>query len=493
MKIFDSGLFDNNCVARRASTVVHSCEMDRQLDWSNLLSIKRLRDLVGERPSLRSPKDLRDEFERDYGRTIYSNPFRRLRDKAQVFPLERHDAVRTRLTHSQEVSSVAEDLASQVVREIIVKKEKILDAEQRAIPLIAAVCGLVHDIGNPPFGHAGELAISTWFEKKGNLLKQLGGSGSQMAKDFSAFEGNAQAFRILSHMFLLADEWGLNFTAATLSATAKYLASSDIAGQDPLKHELSKAGFFKSEAEIFQLVRQETSTKGVRHPLTYLVEAADDIVYCVVDLEDGIKKEVLDWPSVEPKLKELSGNAQIFQDACQRAREQIGPAKLGGRAYQEAMAQAFRTALISEMVPAVVRIFGKRYDSIMGGEYHNELLFDPECDAAPVAEAAKTVLRDDLYACPDILQLEIRGRKVIHDLMDLFWEAVSKFDGGLTTKTYEGKLYLLISENYRRVFERRWRENKEHLLYCKLQLVTDQVAGMTDTYACHLHKELSNG
>lgn len=442
--------------------------------------------------------DLRTEFERDYGRTVYSTPFRRLRDKTQVFPLEPNDSLRTRLLHSHEVSSVAEDLAAQAVRDIIAKdKTSLSDNDLRAIPLIAATCGLIHDIGNPPFGHAGELAISTWFESRfannEAFLSSLGGEKSQMAQDFFKFEGNAQGIRTVSNTFLLTDGFGLNFTAGTLSAACKYIAQSDKIQKD--RHEASKPGFFASEMEIVNKVRHLTGTPDCRHPVAYLVEAADDIVYSSVDLEDGIRRRVLDWPDVEEALLKESGKADILKAGIRDAHDHIRSARLKGKAKYDALAQAFRISAISRMVIAARRTFERRYGDIMNGAYHEELLMDDSCEAKPMIESCKSILRTSLYRHSDILRLEVRGRRVIHELLDLFWEGVSSYQSGreTTAKTYGGKLYLLFSENYRGVFERRLKSRRENELYCRLQLVADQVAGMTDSYACRLHKDLTNG
>src|ERR1700685_3189873 len=280
--------------------------LSQKLKWEQLLTPTRMRELRGGEPSVRVQGESRSEFERDYGRTVYSTPFRRLRDKAQVFPLEPNDSVRTRLLHSLEVSSVAEDIASQVVKEVIRSDAGLSDDQLRDIPLIAATCGLIHDIGNPPFGHAGELAISTWFEQRfgadQEFLSQLEGKHSRFVQDFWVFEGNAQATRIISNVELLVHDYGLNFTAGTQAAAGKYIAGSDeINGKSG--HEFSKPGFFASEAEIFRLAREATGTVGCRHPITYIVEAADDIVYCSVDLEDGIRRGALIWNEVESKLR----------------------------------------------------------------------------------------------------------------------------------------------------------------------------------------------
>ena len=469
-----------------------------ELKWHDLLNSVRVRTLFKGPKSRALPGDLRTQFERDYGRTIYSTPFRRLRDKAQVFPLEQNDSVRTRLLHSLEVSSVAEDLAAQSVRDVVAPHDrKLSDDVLRAIPLVAATCGLVHDIGNPPFGHAGELAIQTWFAgwfgNDETFLPSLGGAKSQMVQDFFSFEGNAQGIRTVSNMFLLSDEFGLNFTAGTLSAALKYIAKSD--ERDEKQHERSKPGFFASENDIVHRVREVTGTLACRHPIAFLVEAADDIVYCSVDLEDGIRRGTLAWPDVCRALLMESGRADMVKQALRQATDHIKDSGLHGRERHDALAQSFRIAAISLMVIAVRRTFKRRYADIMNGEYHQELLMDAACEAKPLVQACKAILRTSLYTHPDILRLEVRGREVIHKLLDLFWEAVSTHQSGkpVTPRTYGGKLYLLLSPNYRRSFERSLKRNKSNEIYRRLQLVTDQIAGMTDTYACRLHRELTDG
>lgn len=450
--------------------------------------------------------ELRSEFERDYGRTVYSTPFRRLRDKAQVFPLEPNDSVRTRLLHSLEVSSVAEDIATQAIKDVIGvdDSEKLSTDQLRDIPLIAATCGLIHDIGNPPFGHAGELAISTWFEQtfgqnasgqNKELIRLMGTEDSSQVQDFFNFEGNAQATRIVSNVELLVHGHGLNLTAGTMAAGGKYIAASNQVEKNG-RHEFSKPGFFTSEADIVKRVRSATGTLGCRHPITYFVEAADDIVYCSVDLEDGMRRGALIWDSVESKLRANGDGSPLVEKVLQAAKLHAAPLVREGKAYFDALAQTFRVAAISEMAVAARKIFKARYVEIMNGDYHHELLMDPNCEATGLIRACKYVLRNDLYRHPEILRLEVRGRKVLHDLLGFFWEAVERYEPSkrkdISTKSYDRKLYFLISDNYRRGFERRMEEENENGLYCKLQLITDQVAGMTDTYACELHRRLTN-
>jgi dGTPase len=314
-----------------------------------------------------------------------------------------------------------------------------------------------------------------------------------MAQDFFRFEGNAQGIRTISNTFLLADPFGLNFTAGTLSAALKYVAPSN--GVNDRWHETSKPGFFTSENDIVAKVREVTGTAESRHPITYLVEAADDIVYCSVDLEDGVRRGTLTWGDVQEILLKESGKADIVKEAVRAAHDHIKPARLRGKDLSDALAQAFRIAAISLMVIAARRTFRRRYGAIMEGRYHCELLMDPTCEARPLIEGSKSILRSSLYRHSDILRLEVRGRQVIHDLLDLFWEAVSEYENGKppTPKTYGGKLYLLLSSNYARLFENRHRKRRENPSYCRLQLAVDHVSGMTDTYSCRLHKDLTNG
>jgi len=394
--------------------------------------------------------------------------------------------------HSHEVSSVAEDMAAQLTRGVL--STDLQGGKHAAVPLVAATCGLIHDIGNPPFGHAGELAISTWFEdkRKDGIFKPFSSPSDQRVMDFLTFEGNAQGIRIASNVFLLADYHGLNYTSATLSASCKYLAKSNEADKNNSNHAYTKPGWFVSEEEVVGLARGTTGTVGVRHPITYIVEAADDIVYCNVDLEDGVKKKLLSWPRAEEYLAERS---TLAKESIDKARKMLEHSGLAERAFDEAMAAAFRISSISLLVKNAAETFTRRYDEIMRGEYLPELVLDQDSVTRDFVDASKAYLRTTLYRTSDILRLEVRGRRVVHDLMDAFWEGAKCYDGNVTTKTYAGKLYLLISDNYRKTFEHsfdRARSDAERH-YCRLQLVTDQVAGMTDSFACRLHKDLFNG
>lgn len=465
------------------------------MDWAKLLNSDRRRTTTNK------GGDHRVEFERDWDRAIFSTPVKRLQDKTQVFPLDPNDAIRTRLTHSLEVSTVARGLAIRTCKWLMSKNE-IDFLQSRSIEAIAATCGLVHDIGNPPFGHSGEDAIRYWFETrfpiKNNQFAQSDSDplrhelcDEQLTSDFRLFEGNAQAFRLLTKLQILADFYGLNLTYGTLSASCKYLAPShQINGQ----HDRKKPGFFKSEEDVVYDVRDRTGTGDARNPITFLVEAADDAVYSVADIEDAVRKGILKWSDVKAFLDEEKDPA--IAEALQRADQilKVDNPEVPPRLPCDVYVSAFRTASIAVVVNACAEAFEENYNSIMMGKYHNELISDSR--AKKLVVKLKELARQRAYATPPNLKLELMGRKVICDLMDVFWEGAKAMprEGNPQSKNFQGKAAALLSENYRKVFQYWLKEQKDlPEKYHRLLLVTDYVSGMTDTFAIKLHKELSNG
>jgi dGTPase len=398
--------------------------------------------------------------------------------------------VRTRLTHSVEVSSVARGLATHIGRWLC-RNQKLPAESAQAIETIAATCAMIHDLGNPPFGHAGELAISDWFVRSFERENTFG-KRRNLAYDFIRWEGNAQTIRLISRLQLLADEYGLNPTCGTLSAASKYVAPADMI--DPNKHEWRKPGYFASEAERVAKVREEVGTGGARNPITYIVEAADDIVYCTVDPEDGIKKRIFTWRELEEQLRENAPNCPQLETALKLAKEKTGNS-IPETMKDDALMQYFRAYAISGLAGSVIDEFKRRYKAIMKGEYHGELTQD--CSASPMLAACKDFLKKRVYKCDEILRLELLGRRVICDLLTIFWEGASTCSGHVEARAFPDKAYLLMSDNYRCVFERALGEAVKQdkslpELYCRIQLVCDYVAGMTDTFASTLHKRLVN-
>lgn len=465
------------------------------MTWPQLLNPKR------RRPST-SGADHRAEFERDYDRTVFSTPVKRLQDKAQVFPLEPHDAVRTRLTHSLEVSAVARGLGTKVARWLGATKPDGFDSGMdRQIEAIAATCGLLHDLGNPPFGHAGEAAIQEWFKRRfeDDELRSMLDGREQLVQDFLKFEGNAQTLRLVAKLQILADEYGLNLTFGTLSAACKYVSPSDRSGLGP-NRSTKKPGYFASENDLIESIRGETGTGPARNPITYLVEAADDIVYSVADIEDAVKKGVITWEEVERVIcNEADGGipeelANVVMDVKAHTLK-AGRDHVPDDLPADIHASAFRTAAIGVSVGAVADAFQDKYADIMGGTYEGDLTSD--CRSTPLIELLKKIGRERVYCTHPTIKLELMGRRVIHDLMDLFWEGAEALptDGPPKTKDFPGRLGALLSENYRTVFRHSVRDVSSGLpeAYRRFQLVTDYVCGMTDSFAKRLHAELTNG
>jgi dGTPase len=454
------------------------------VEWSRLLSCRR----AG--PSGFEDGD-RTEFEKDLSRVIFSTPVRRLQDKTHVFPLEPHDAVRTRLTHSLEVSSVARDLSQAAIRRM---GDRIPQEYAPAISTIAACSALLHDVGNPPFGHAGERAIQDWFAAKLRAERDFEGifvenaNWLPLAQDFLQFDGNAQMMRLVGRLQVLSRHNGLNLTFATLSAACKYV----VAARDtiPQRHEFSKPGFFETERELVECVQEETGTGVARNPITYLVEAADDIVNVCIDLEDGIRKRIFRWDEM---IEELERGGARGEDLALKKQAETLAAESGFTA-DDAFAQAFRTRLMARLIPAVLNEFQHSYGAIMNGDYGYELV--RRGDAAVLYNACKEVVKRRIFSSSEVLRLEIMGRRVIHDMLDLYWEGLSLVNRD--EKGFSTKLYLMFSDNYREAYEQDLERSyptldgaaKKH--YLRLRLVCDQVAGMTDAYAVRQHRSLMN-
>jgi dGTPase len=307
------------------------------------------------------------------------------------------------------------------------------------------------------------------------------------------FEGNAQSLRLVAKLQILADDSGLNLTFGSLSALSKYVASSDQADRNATDRALRKPGYFASETQIVEDLRDATGTGEARNPICLLVEAADDIVYLAADVEDAVKKGVLSWSKVEEQLN--AQKAPSVKDALHVQAEilKAGQSSVPGDLDDDIWASAFRTAAISVMAGHASRVFQDRYDDIMEGRYRGSLLKDS--DAADLEDRLRNIGMEHVYPTRSTLQLELMGRHVIGDLMDVFWEGAEAMPskGDPSTSTFAGKAAMLISSNYRRVLQDSLNKARLPAKYCRLQLVTDYICGMTDSFATNLHAELFNG
>jgi dGTPase len=444
-----------------------------KMNWDRLLCAER--QVTGSSSSdalsNSSSGDARSQFQRDHDRLIFSTAFRRLQDKTQVFPLDPNDGVRTRLTHSLEVSAVARGLSRKAASWLRETREVSAEQEQM-IPDICETAGLAHDLGNPPFGHYGEEVIRGWCSKK------IGDEASACPDlcDFKYFQGNVQTVRLLANLPTGTHPKGYNFTAATLSTCCKYTAARETVRE---KTE-QKLGFLASEQEVIKWCREKTGTGDARHPLTYLVEAADDIVYSIADMEDAIRKKHLRFAEVRIALETIKES-----DGCARGILEMY-AHLAARVLdgdESALAACLRTSVIRKLVDAADAEFREQFDLIAKGEFSKELLDCSEGQA--VVQKLKDLIKPVL-ASREVTSLELMGKNVLRELMDVYWEgAVLQIDGKDGCK----KAAQLLSPNYVRIAKE---NGKLCPTYRKLQLVVDQVSGMTDTFAKRTHAELFN-
>lgn len=459
--------------------------------WKSLLNDKRRKPKSGKISKVAAILiEERTEFERDYDRILFSTPVRRMADKTQVFPLDPNDSVRTRLTHSHEVAnlcrSIGTTLAYGVLSGVPVK------APGREIPAILAAAGLAHDLGNPPFGHSGERAIQRWFATHSKLLDPL--ETDAQRQDFLRFEGNAQTLRLLTRLQLINDDFGLNLTYATLAALMKYPAPSD--KLDESNNATKKHGFFQSEAGIVQEVWSATGlSHGRRHPFAFLMEACDDIAYTVLDAEDAVKKGLASFADLMAFLRHQIPAGDICQSVIEDSladHDEYTKFKLSPGELNDISMQKFRVYAIALMIDRVRKVFEDNLDALRGGTLRADLL--EVSDAQPLAKALRQFDKDHAYRHRSVLALEAQGFNVIQDLMNFLWHAIENRKDGAGAPAaratpFAAYAFQRISENYRRVFESA--KNSLPDRYRELQLLTDMMAGMSDTYAMNLRDDLA--
>ncbi|MBX2980929.1 MAG: dNTP triphosphohydrolase [Flavobacteriales bacterium] len=445
--------------------------------WSVYLKDKRFRD-----KSSSSPNDGRDPFENDYSRLISSAPIRRLQDKTQVFPLEKSDFVRTRLTHSLEVSSIARSLGKSIEAQLV-EKNKLAPDLRGHISSLLSTAGLIHDLGNPPFGHFGEKAIQAYFTKF--FEHNTHGLSPQEQSDFVNFDGNVQTLRILRKLYFLVDEHGYNLSYPTLHVIVKYPCSSvdGNLGKKTKDIRLKKFGFFSSETADFKSMTTELGLNYSRHPATFLLEAADDIAYSCADIEDGIKLGVLSYQTVLDILTtSLKGaHSKLLEDS----KRYLSALKGKELDVDDVAVQRFRILIQRFLIESVIKEFMDSYEEIMDGKYQDELL--ARCEHCELKAALDEVLIRVLKH-RRIINIELAGWNVITGLLEEYVPASLTKDFCPDSKSREGRLYRTISSSYRHLFENY--KNYPNDTYRKLQLVTDFVSGMTDTYALDLYQRL---
>lgn len=433
------------------------------MNWDKLLSAKRLGK---ENEQVHKTDYARSQFQRDYDRFIFSSPFRRMQNKTQVFPLPGSVFVHNRLTHSLEVASVGRSLGNKLAFELK-KRDDIANKEllNEIGSIVSAAC-LAHDMGNPPFGHSGEEAIANYFETKGRFLQDK--LTQAQWSDLIRFEGNANAFRLLSHQFKGRRPGGFGLTYSTLVSIVKYPYEA-IAGK-------KKFGFFQSEKESYLSIanalglvkKNNNPVEYCRHPLVYLVEAADDICYLLMDSEDAHKLGILSteftknmflrFIEQEKELDEVQANLKLVSDK----NEQI--------AY-------LRALIINKLVNESIAVFRESYQQIMNGNFQKGLV-DHFTGATKEALAyCKKVAVSKIYSHQSVVEIEIAGYKILGTLLEEFIAAALTSESG-----FSKKMLSMIPEQYD------WQSEDT---YTKILAIIDFVSGMTDVYALDLYRKIT--
>jgi dGTPase len=434
------------------------------MDWRKLISAQRF----GMEEVDNRRQENRSEFQRDYDRLIFSAPFRRLQNKTQVFPLPGSVFVHNRLTHSLEVSSVGRSLGHDVAMAILGKRPELQDSFLPEIDAIVSAACLAHDLGNPPFGHSGERAISTYFSEGRGLELKDKLSGGQW-QDLIHFEGNANAFRLLTHQFEGRRKGGFAMTYATLASIVKYPFSSSLA------EAKGKFGFFVSEEESFRRIAgalglkrlNDDPLKYVRHPLVYLVEAADDICYQVMDIEDAYKLKIL---TTEETIRLLM---DYFEEKRQeKIRETF--TRVSDRNEQIAY---LRSSVIGLLIRECTQVFVDNEEAILEGGFEGALIEHLSEHASKAYANCKTVSFHKIYRSHNVLDIELAGFRVINTLLDLMIDAVTSPE-----KAYSQLLIDRVSDQY---------SIKAPQLCDRVQAVLDYVSGMTDVFALDLYRKIN--
>jgi dGTPase len=441
------------------------------MNWEQLLSLKRSGDT-----SLRLRKD-QDEtrlgFEVDYDRIIFSDSFRSLQDKTQVVPLSKTDFVHTRLTHSLEVSVVARSLGRIVGKQLMEKYPNLQEKGYQAndFGAIVAAAALAHDIGNPPFGHSGEKAIGEYF-KTGNGQRFKNELTDKQWQDLIDFEGNANGFKILTESGEGVDG-GLRLSYATLGAFMKYPKES--LPKKPTNHIVDKKyGVFQSDVEAFEDVAQELGLVRLRddehmaynrHPLAYLVEAADDICYTIIDFEDGINLGLID-------------EAFALEYLIKLVKDTINSKKYHKLKTKKDRVSYLRALAIGNLINEAVKVFLENEDVILKGEYNLSLL--DKCKYEAQINDIIKISVEKIYRSKEVIEKEVAGYKILSDLLDVFITAVNnKYDK--TATNYDKLVFQLLPENF---------QQTKGSLYDRIFTVCSFISTVSDSYAILLHRKI---
>lgn len=438
------------------------------MKWQQLISNKRL----GQEHRHAERHDDRSEFKRDYDRLIYSAPFRRLQNKTQVFPLPGSIFVHNRLTHSLEVSSLGQSLGNDVCRQLKSLHPELANSLFEEIGTIVSAACLAHDMGNPPFGHSGEKAIQTFFtEGKGKTIKES--VSSEFWDDITHFEGNANAFRLLTHRFLGRRQGGFVMTYSMLASIVKYPFASSLAGSH------GKFGFFQTEANDYMKIADELGLicksnngeplKYARHPLVYLVEAADDICYEIMDIEDSHKLKIL---SFQETFDLLIG----FFDEDTKA-SILKRMEEDGVTDDNEKVVYLRACVIGKLENECVKTFVQHEEEILNGTFNGSLIDNISPIQREAYKVCEKVSYKKIYHSKPVLDIELSGYKIMETLMDVFIGAAIN-----PNRFYSQQLIRRVSSQY---------DIHSDNLETRIMAVIDYISGMTDIYALDIYQKIN--
>ena len=438
------------------------------MEWKQLISNKRF----GQEHKHAERHDDRSEFKRDYDRLIFSSAFRRLQNKTQVFPLPGSIFVHNRLTHSLEVASVGMSIGNDISRRVIKKQPDLKDTLVEEIGTIVSAACLAHDLGNPPFGHSGEKAIQTFFsEGPGLKIKPM--VSSEFWDDITHFEGNANAFRILTHRFKGRRQGGFVMTYSMLASIVKYPFASSLAG----KH--GKFGFFASEAESYKKIADELGIscksapseplKYARHPLVYMVEAADDICYEIMDIEDSHKLKILSYAETEHLLLSF-----FDEDIQQKIRQRIIDEELTD---ENEKVVYMRASVIGKLENECVAAFLAHEEEILAGTFEGSLIDHISERQKKAYKECEKISFSKIYQSKPVLDIELSGYQIMATLMEVFVEAAVN-----PSRFYSKQLLRRVSSQY---------DIENENLEERIMAVLDYISGMTDIYALDIYQKIN--
>ncbi len=438
------------------------------MNWLQLISNKRL----GQENRHMARHDDRSEFKRDSDRLLFSAPFRRLQNKTQVFPLPGSVFVHNRLTHSLEVSCVGTSLGNDVARQLTARHPILQGTLFEDIGTIVSAACLAHDMGNPPFGHSGERAIRAFFsEGKGQYLQSQVSAG--FWSDITHFEGNANAFRLLAHRFKGRRDGGFVLTYSTLASIVKYPYSSTMSGKK------GKFGFFHSEQDIYlriahdlgirQMEQSDNGVRFARHPLVYLVEAADDICYEIMDLEDAHKLKILSYDETAHLLLGF-----FSEEVREKMRQRIIDEQIDDANEKVVY---MRSSVIGLLEHECVKAFVDNEEAILAGEFTGSLIDHISESAREAYRRCTEVSKVRIYNSKPVLDVELSGYKIIETLMEQMTQAVVSPD-----RYYSQQLINRVSSQY---------DITAPDLETRLMAVIDYISGMTDVYALDVYQKIN--